>query len=682
MKGNNKFGFYTKLAITGIQKNKRMYIPYLITCVSMVAMFYILDFLKRSTLVKHMSGGDTLQQILGLGSIVISVFSVLFLFYTNSFLIRRRKKEFGLYNILGMGKNSIARILFQETLIVAGISLGGGFVVGIALSKFAELSLLNLVQEKINYDFSICVPALKMGVLLFGIIFFLIFANALRQIHLAHPSELFNSEAVGEKAPKSNWFFGLLGFALLIFAYYEAVTIKQPLSAIVWFFIAVIMVIIATYLIFVSGSVLLCRILQKNKKYYYKTNHFVSVSSMVYRMKRNGAGLASICIMATMVLVMLSSSACLFFGEEDILNSRYPRNMVSHISFNRMQDNQSERIEQCRNSINELTQKHNIEISNIYDYEYADIPGCLDGDVVSVDANEYDMSQMSYEKLVNVMLVDAKYYTLFTGQKVELVPGEVWMYASGIEYQQDAITVGPVTYQITKHLEEYKLPGLADSLAMSTLVLIVPDMDDAVKDLKNLTYAEDSYMLMYTWYYEFDANGSEKLQSDLADEINEILTSDEKTNKKYGIAGQFCEALVQQKRDFFTTFGGLFFIGLLLSGAFLMATVLMIYYKQISEGYEDQERFLIMQNVGMTKTEIRSSINSQMLTVFFLPILFAGCHLAFAFPMIRKLLLLFGMNNLSLSIMTALGATLVFVLIYTIIYRITSNTYYNIVCKK
>lgn len=279
--------------------------------------------------VKSMPGGDEMQAILSEGCIVVAVFSLIFLFYTNSFLMRRRKKEFGLYNILGMGKINLARILFWECLIIAVIALVVGMISGILFSKIGELLMIRILGGEADFSFYISPNTILQTVCIFGVIFLLILLNALRQIHLSNPLELLRSEAVGEKKPKANWVIAVLGIILLAGAYYLAVTIKEPVEALMWFFVAVIMVIVATYMIFISGSVALCKLLQKNKRYYYKTNHFISVSSMAYRMKRNGAGLASICILSTMVLVMIMSTASLYIGTEDSLRSRYPRNIVT-----------------------------------------------------------------------------------------------------------------------------------------------------------------------------------------------------------------------------------------------------------------------------------------------------------------------------------------------------------------
>ena len=329
-----KLGFYPKLAWSGMRKNSKLYVPYTLAGAGMAALFYIISYLSSSESLLMVGGGGNIAIILGMGKFVIAVFSLLFLFYTNSFLVRRRYKEFGLYNVLGMNKMNISRILLWETLINALISIGGGVLLGIVFSKLAELGLLNMIGSDVDFTLGVSAVAIIFTVGLFGAIYLLIYLNAVIRINLSSATELVKSETAGEKPPKANWLLGIAGVVILGAAYYIAVSIKSPLTAITLFFFAVIMVIIATYLVFIAGSVLMCRILQKNKGYYYKKNHFVSVSSMSYRMKRNGAGLASICILATMVLVMISSTTCLYFGTEDSLRARYPRNVNVSVWYN------------------------------------------------------------------------------------------------------------------------------------------------------------------------------------------------------------------------------------------------------------------------------------------------------------------------------------------------------------
>ena len=541
-----KHGFYPHLAADGIRKNRQLYLPYLFTQAGMVMMLYIILFLPKSPAVQAMNGSRTISSMLYFGSWVMALFACIFLFYTNSFLIRRRKKEFGLYNILGMGKRNIGVILFWETLLNYALSLAGGLVLGFAFSKLAELGLIRLMGGKTDFNLSVSGEAVVMTALAFGVISILLLINSLTQVRLSSAVALMRSEHQGEKPPRANWVLGLLGVVLLGYAYYISLTIQDPVAALGWFFVAVLLVILATYLLMVAGSVLLCRVLQKNKRYYYRPEHFVSVSSMAYRMKRNGAGLASICILATMILVMLSSSACLYFGAEDSLNASYP-------------------------------------------YEVD----------VTVWANDAGALPKLQEKLEAV----------------------------GAPYGVDIWRQGSVTQSGGE----------------------------------------------VRWSGQFNTGLSRQQQLDLGRDIDEALNDPSIT---WGYSRAY---RAEAADEFYGTYGSLFFIGIVLSVMFIGAAVMMMYYKQLCEGYEDQPRFAMMQKVGMTAADIRASVNSQMLTVFFLPLAGAALHMAFAFPMIRRMLLVFQLNNTGLFVATALISFAVLAAAYTLVYRITSRAYYRIV---
>ena len=378
-----RLGFYPKLALTGIAKNKKTYVPYILTGIGMVMMFYIVTFLAKSDAVGALRGGNTVQGFLQLGTFVIGVFATILLFYTNSFLIRRRKKEFGLYNILGMGKGNIARIVIWESLIIAVVSIVLGLGCGLLFSKAAELFVSRIMNSTAGFGFTIDKNALFTTLSWFGPIFLLILLNSLRQIYMSKPVELMKSESEGEKPPKANWILALAGMLLLGGAYYLAITIDDPVTAMVMFFVAVVMVILATYLLFIAGSVTLCRLLQKNKRYYYKTNHFISLSSMVYRMKRNGAGLASICILSTMVLVMVSSTSCLYIGGESMLRQRYPRNLILNVNADC-----SDYMDYAQRVFDDTLDNFQLEKENTVHYRHLSVSGVLQGDTVYFDESK------------------------------------------------------------------------------------------------------------------------------------------------------------------------------------------------------------------------------------------------------------------------------------------------------
>ena len=318
---------YARLARMNIQKNRKIYLPYILTCVGMVMMFYIVSFLATDKEVGSIAGGGMLQTLLRFSMGVIAVFALVFLFYSNSFLMKRRRKELGLYNMLGMGKRHIAQVLLWESAMVAAVSLASGLAAGILLSKFSQLVMLRLVDKAASFDFSVSGFAVIVTLALFAGLFFLILLNSLRQVRFSSAMELLRGGSAGEREPRANYVLALLGAGLLGAGYWLALTVVNPVEALVWFFVAVILVILGTYLLFISGSVALLKLLRRNRRYYYQTNHFVSVSGMFYRMKRNGAGLASICILSTMVLVMISSTTCLYLGADDALRERFTRNI-------------------------------------------------------------------------------------------------------------------------------------------------------------------------------------------------------------------------------------------------------------------------------------------------------------------------------------------------------------------
>ena len=476
-----KKGLYYRLAWTGIRKNRKLYLPYLLTCIGMVMMFYIVSFLTTSQTLTSMPGGDTTQSILTLGCGVIGFFSLLFLFYTNSFLIRRRKKEFGLYNILGMGKRNLARVLIWEGFLIAVISIAAGLFLGILFSKLAELCMVNILSADVTFSMSVDLGSIVQTLLLFAVIFLLILLNSLRQIHLSKPIELLQSENMGEKPPRSNWLLAIVGMVILAGAYYLAVTIENPVSALVWFFVAVIMVILATYLLFISGSVAICRLLQKKKNYYYKTSHFVSISSMVYRMKRNGAGLASICILCTMVLVMLSSTVCLYSGAENSLRSRYPRNINLDLATTGDVDSlQSKSVEEVKTLSAQVLSEYGQELQNVLDYRVASFAGYLNGDTVELDTSSLLSFQLSeYSNVWQIFIVPLEDYNRLMEQEESLNPGEALIYTTKTGYGSDTITIGDTeTLQIRKKVADFADNGVDAMQIVPSLYLFVPNFEE------------------------------------------------------------------------------------------------------------------------------------------------------------------------------------------------------------
>lgn len=675
-----KMGFYPKLAWEGIRKNKRLYLPYIMTCIGMIMMHYIISYLSGAAILDSVLGSETVGYAMSLGSWVIAVFSVLFLFYTNSFLIRRRKKEFGLYNILGMGKWNIGRIVLWESVIVAVLSLVLGLAAGALLAKVFELAVANLMGAQITYEITIA-PDVMVGTgMIYGGIFLLLLLNSLRQIATSNPLELLRSENAGEKPPKANWLVGLAGAIILGIAYYIALTIESPVTALAIFFVAAGMVIVATYFLFGAGSVVMCRLLQKNKRYYYKANHFVSVSSMTYRMNRNGAGLASICVLLTMVMVMLSSTAALYVGTEEQVLSRYPRDINLQIAMNECASLDNTKLDANRAEITGILGDDLSKVENLVDYRVGNTSGMLSNGEFSNERQ--DMQNFDYgmaNDAVLLFVVPLEDYNRIMGTQQTLDDDEVLIYGYRTDYDAPTIRVNDgQTYRVKEVVDDWVSNGEASMTVIPTVYVFTNDVDAFTKPMQDMMTDWGTPMMTFDWMYCFDMDATEEEIADVfyairnSQWMNGLYESEE-------VASVTAECQDIEREGFYAMFGGLLSLGILLSILFLAAAVLIIYYKQISEGYEDQKRFDIMRKVGMTKRDIRKSINSQMLTVFFLPLVTAGIHLSVAFPIIHKILQMFNMHNIALHIATTAGCFLIFGVFYALVYRITSNAYYSIV---
>ena len=651
-----------RLAWSGIRKNRKLYVPYLLTVIGMVMMSYIMQALSYAPALHAMKGGSQLEAILSLGKIVIAVFAAIFLLYTNSFLIRRRYREFGLYNVLGMDKNALCRVAFWENLIVALVGLAVGLALGTLLYKLAELGLVNMIRGQVDDSIVVEPESLEFTLVIFAVIFALIMIRSLIQVRHTRPLELLRSESAGEKPPRANYLLGLLGLGLLGGAYYMAVTISNALSAFTWFFVAVLMVIAGTYLVMISGSVVLCRLLQKWKGYYYKKQHFVSVSSMAYRMKRNGAGLASICILATMVLVMISSTGSLYIGAEDAIAVRYPYDSTVKLYFDRLDELDDRNVEKIQRTMERTLEAQKVTPTAEKIFRYVSVSGALLEDRLVTDFTEVN-AVMNYNQVYSLYLLSQADYNQMYGTDIALQPGQAMVRVYNGSWNGSHIQVGALELDVVGQLP--------CGLEMEDMTL-VPSLVLVVSDLQQASVPEECNMIFFCGY-DFGLPEEETLEAHRALEAAvKALASEQKIHCRV-------ECPIVERQDFYITFGGLFFIGMILSAMFIAAAALIIYYKQVSEGYEDQSRFAIMRKVGMTRQDIKKSINSQILTVFFIPLLLAGIHLAFAFPLVWQLLTMFSLTNKRLAICTNIGAFLIFCVFYVVIYRFTAHAYYRIV---
>ncbi len=668
-----KNGIYFKLAFDGIRKNRKLFLPYIGAGAGMVMMSYIIFFLTANERILTLKGGEAIHSTLGFGCSVMAIFSCIFLFYTNSFLIRRRKKEYGLYGVLGMGKRQLVAVCFFENLLVTVFSLFFGLVLGIAFSKFAELGLVNIASGQTDFSFSLEPSAILKTVVTFTAIFVLVFLNSARQMRFSDTVTLLKGESTGEKPPKGNIFLGIIGFLALGWAYYIAVTIEDPVSAMVWFFAAVVAVIIATYLLMISGSVALCRVLKKNKKYYYKKNHFVALSSMAYRMKRNGAGLASICVLSTMVLVTVATTASMFFGAEDSIRVNYPRQINVRCNSQGGIEKADESFEALKNKVAEETQKRGSALINTREIRYLYAAGLITDSTAycsrSTEGFFYDLGSPR-----EFLIVPEDYYGRITGESVDVSDGVCAVRTIECDYKQREISFnGGPAFKVADSSRTNRrfFPEWAGS--SGCIIVVVKNFDDFTE---YMSVSEEDALFSYCCRYGFDTDLSSNAQIELKGYLEKYVSD---SNRNYSYTDVSSRA--QNEGDFYGTFGGLFYLGILLSIVFALAAVLIIYYKQISEGYEDSGRFEIMAKVGMTDKEIKSSINSQLLTVFFVPLLLSGLHLAFSLPMIKKILELFGLTNTEQFLLTAGLFFAVFALFYVVVYKLTARAYYGIVSR-
>ena len=662
--------FSLKLALNNIRNHRKFYLPYFLASVGIIAMFYIICFLAMSRGVAKLSAN--LSFIMGLGVFVMAVFAFIFLFYTNSFLMKRRKKEIGLYNILGMEKRHIGRILIIENVIVSGTSIAAGLLCGILFSKLVHLFLTWVFGAEPPFGIEVSVSAMGYTFALFGILFVLTTVSNQMSIRLAKPIELLYGGNVGEKEPKSKWLLAIIGFICLGSGYFIAITTESPLDALMLFFVAVILVIIGTYCLFTAGSIAILKTLRKNRKFYYKPGNFTAVSGLIYRMKQNAAGLANICILSTMVLVMVSGTVSLYFGMQDMVKVIAPGDVNGTIRTDMVQELNTDKIEA---EAEVQAEKAGIKIEEMSCYKHLTVVLVeREGKFVFEKASANNDTSMLH---VAAFLTEED-YTSLTGEKLNLSGGEIAVNSRKAQLPE-AVKIGSSSFKVKKNLDEFlEIPDV--NTAVENVHYVVVADNGVLEDLYEqqlFTYEENASSMVYQ--YMIDTNGTEKQNADFAAALEDApLTQPEKMGSFEFLMITFDsrEELAEPVMGFV---GGFLFLGVFLGIVFTFAAALIIYYKQISEGYYDKEKFEIMQKVGMSKSEVRRSIRRQVLLIFFVPLIMAGIHILAAFKMITKLLLVFSMTNVPLFALCTLGTFLVFAVIYALVYMVTAREYYKIV---
>lgn len=659
-------GLYLRLALTNLVKSRRIYIPYLLTCICSIAMFYMIQFIVHNPGLDQMRGSENIKTILGLGVGVLAIFSVIFLIYSNGFLMKRRKKELGLYNILGMERRHIGRMLLWEMTVTALISVLVGILMGILGGKLMFLLLLRLINAPVPMGFFVSGKAIGKTLVLFVVIYGITLVNDLRQIHLVNPIELLQGGGAGEKEPKAKWLMALAGLLCMGVGYYLAWTTQNPLSALSVFFVAVLLVMAGTYLLFVAGSIAALKILRWNKKFYYQTRHFTSVSGLIYRMKQNAVGLANICILSTGVLLMISTTVCLYFGTDDVLSYRVPN--AVNVDVYGVELGQEEQI---LDTVRQALDEEGVKSQEEYQM-YLSILCMVDKDEIQITVPKSSESL----DMKNLYVYTQEEYERITGEQIkDLGDEEILLYAPAHKELENQCVIQGV---------DYKVRNLKSFATEDDLEDIVPNifLVGSERTCRQLEQIGEEVFHQKNWNFKMGIDlkeGYEDRELSVKNQVESQLNALPEQQEFSDLESVRVQSRQESEQSFREVDGGLFFLGIFLGTLFLMGTVLIIYYKQVSEGYEDQSRFAIMKKVGMSAKEVRQSIRSQVLFVFFLPLAMAICHIGVAFRLISQLMGTMGMFNTHLFGMCTAGTILVFALVYVLIYVITAKVYYKIV---
>ncbi|WP_298070466.1 ABC transporter permease [uncultured Faecalibaculum sp.] len=637
-----------KLAVSNLKRNRRTTIPFILTSALCTLMLYLVISLENGPAVADSYGGAQLQMMLGFGQLIIVLFTVIFLFYTNSFLMKQRKREFGLFNILGLAKKDIGLVLFFELLICWAISLILGLGLGVILDKAMYLLIARLVSIPLPEGLHISAAAMTQTICWTGAVYVLLTVYGFFMVNVSSPIELLHAQAEGEKEPKNRWILALAGIICLAAGYGLAISVNNPMEAFVLFFVAVILVIIGTYLLFNAGSIAILNLLQKNRRFYYQTSHFISVSGMKYRMKANAVSLANICILSTMVLVALSTTICLMTGMDETIQTSYPRETTLT-----MYTQEGDSLEEFRQAL----AQSDVQAEDVLAYSLYDIPGVTDNGTVT------DIGSYGQENTRLFEFIPLDQYNNAMGTSYVLNPDQVLLCTPGSTWS-DTLTVQDRTWNVAGTVDEFPSSGIGVKMVGDPALVVVPSVED-MEYVRSLAPDEQKSLVNIL---AFDSPNPDQDAAAVKDQFEQITGLRPSGDTRNGF-GDSLHSL----------YGSLLFVGIFVSILFIIASVLIMYYKQISEGYEDQKRFDIMTRVGLDNAQIRKTIHFQVLAVFFLPLVMAAVHIAFAFPMISKLLMLLGMGDTTLFMITCLCVFGIFALLYVIVYGLTSRAYYQLV---
>lgn len=642
----------------------------MLTCIGTIAMYYIMVFIASNEGLNDMPGSAALRSILFLGTVVIAIFAFIFLFYTNNFLLKQRKKEFGLYNILGMDKQNLAVMIAFETLITSLISLVIGILIGILFSKIIYMVLLKALGFTVPIIYSITIDGIRNCILLFGCIFSLMLLRNIFNISSYNPIELIKGSNVGEKEPKAKWISAIIGFLCLGVAYYIAVTTENPLSAIFLFFIAVVLVIIGTYLLFETGSIVILKVLRKNKSYYYKPNNFLSISNMIYRMKQNAKGLANICILSTMVIVMVAGTVSLYFGIDDCVDNFIAYDMEFKVSY--IDENNQEAMQ---NTIYEEAEKHNIEIDKLHI-----TPDFVSYLYLQTTDNHFVSDRISNncKEVVLRFFTEDSFNQKYSKNLVLTSPDNVAIFTND-SYDSAVFEINNTFYNIQELGTDLHVSGLDSSYLYPSYYVIFKDLNTLSNFFTEYTKGKEEYYGfndMMEFRISINVKGNNETQLKFYDIAYARIR--DYSDDVYLIYGDSRASTYQELLVFY---GGFLFLGIFLGTLFIMAMALIMYYKQIVEGYDDKKRFEIMRKVGLSDEETKHVINSQIIKIFFLPLVVAIIHYAFAFKLITRLLQLLNLTNVKLFFTCSVITIIIFALMYLIVYLLTAKVYYKIISE-
>ena len=659
----NKKVLLPKMAVTGIRKNAGMYLPYILTTSFSAAVYLIFSCIIQNKMLESAPYAMYLMMLLQIGKVLLGLILLPFLFYTNSFLVKKRKKEFGLYHILGLGKKQTGVMMFVETGIIYAASMVIGSLTALVFGKLLFLTLLRVSGLPVTTTFTMDVKSFLSTFILFGIISLLNLITNLWQIGRANPSELLGDPKKGEKEPKHLIIFSLAGIILLGGGYYTALTAQMNSYIFTNFFLAVFLVIAGTYFLFTAGSISFLKLLKRNKKFYYKKENYVTVSGMLYRMKKSAASLSNICIFSTMVIITLLCTVSLFLGEKGAIKFEFPLDAV--YSFDETQNVDMDVVEQ---NMEEQARQNHSKIKDKVLFRYLSCTNVVSGNILK----ENDTDRNWGNDIIVTRVIPLEDFNRMEGTDYTLEGNEILMFSTTMDFGYDTAVINgteyPISQELTKTCFESKEPH---SYSNRTFYIVMKDWD-TIKELGSTMKKEENRSFRDS--LRFNLSGDEKDGQVFYQAFDEYC----KTVAGFDESSNSIDWKYQTK----SMYGGLLFIGIFFGLIFMICLVLIMYYKQISEGMEDKGNFEIMQEVGMDDKDVKSTIHRQIMLVFYMPLVLAVIHTFIGLGLTIKLLYALNLFNTQVILFSALGIILFFAIFYGTSYGITAKAYYKIVKRK